>query len=47
MDEIVDRVAKVENTASAVQEDAKKMKPTMDEVLAWSRVGLAAFSSSV
>lgn len=32
MDEIVDRVAKVENTASSVQDDVKEMRPVTDDV---------------
>lgn len=42
MDEIVDRVAKVENTASAVQDDVKEMRPVTDDVKRWKLMGIGA-----
>lgn len=42
MDEVVDRVAKVENTTSAVQEDVKEMRPVTDDVKRWKLMGLGA-----
>ena len=42
MDEVVDRVAKVENTASAVQDDIKEMRPITDDVRRWKLMGLGA-----
>ncbi|RKD68957.1 DUF1515 family protein [Rhizobium sp. WW_1] len=42
MDEIVDRVAKVENSAISVQEDVKEMKPITDDVKRWKLMGIGA-----
>ncbi|WP_271025521.1 DUF1515 family protein [Rhizobium sp. RCAM05973] len=42
MDEIVDRVAKVENTASAVHDDVKEMRPVTDDVKRWKLMGIGA-----
>ncbi|TXI08753.1 MAG: DUF1515 domain-containing protein [Rhizobium sp.] len=42
MDEIVDRVSKVENTSSAVQDDVKEMRPVVDDVKRWKLMGLGA-----
>lgn len=40
MDQLVDRVGKVEGTITVVQEDVKEMKPTIDEVKAWRQRGI-------
>lgn len=42
MDDVVDRVAKVENTASAVQDDIKEMRPITEDVRRWKLMGLGA-----
>ncbi|SCB16556.1 DUF1515 family protein [Rhizobium hainanense] len=42
VDEIVDRLAKVESTASAVQEDVSEMRPVTDDVKRWKLMGLGA-----
>ncbi len=42
MDEIVDRVSKVELTTAAVQEDVTEMKPVTDDVRRWKLMGLGA-----
>ncbi|ANL52875.1 DUF1515 family protein [Rhizobium phaseoli] len=44
MDEIVDRVSKVELTTSAVQEDVTEMKPITDEVKMWRQRGIGALA---
>jgi hypothetical protein len=40
MDQLVDRVGKVEGNLAVVQEDVKEMKPTIDEVKAWRNRGI-------
>lgn len=40
MDQLVDRVGKVEGNVAGVQEDVKEMKPTIDEVKAWKQRGI-------
>ncbi|MBB3396892.1 hypothetical protein FHT71_003579 [Rhizobium sp. BK060] len=42
MDEIVDRVSKVELTTSAVQEDVTEMRPVTDDVKRWKLMGIGA-----
>ncbi len=44
MDEIVDRVSKVENTSSAVQDDVKEMRPVVDAVVMWRQRGIGALA---
>ena len=40
MDEIVDRVSKVELTTAAVQEEVGEMKPVTDDVKRWKLMGI-------
>jgi polyhydroxyalkanoate synthesis regulator phasin len=42
MDEMVDRVGKVETTIVTVQEDISEMKPVTDDVKRWKLMGLGA-----
>lgn len=42
VDEIVDRVGKVEGSISAVQDDVTDMKPITDDVRRWKLIGLGA-----
>ncbi len=42
MDEIVDRVSKVELTMAAVQDDVTDMRPVTEDVNRWKLVGLGA-----
>ncbi|CCM77137.1 DUF1515 family protein [Rhizobium mesoamericanum] len=42
MDEIVDRVSKMELSTASVQDDVKEMKPTVEEVQRWKLMGLGA-----
>ncbi|WP_342588926.1 DUF1515 family protein [Rhizobium phaseoli] len=42
MDELVERVGKVETSVVTVQDDVKKMKPTVDDVRRWKLIGLGA-----
>lgn len=42
MDEMVDRVGKVETTMVTVQEDISEMKPVTDDVKRWKLMGLGA-----
>ncbi|MDC9807905.1 DUF1515 family protein [Rhizobium binxianense] len=42
LDLLVDRVAKVEGTVSAVQEDISEMRPVTDDVRRWKLMGLGA-----
>lgn len=44
MDEIVDRVSKVELTTAAVQEDVSEMKPITDDVKMWRQRGIGALA---
>jgi hypothetical protein len=44
MDEIVDRVSKVEGTVTTVQEDVSEMKPVTDEVRAWKQRGIGGLA---
>lgn len=44
MDEIVDRVSKVELTAAAVKEDINEIKPTVDDVKMWRQRGIGALA---
>ena len=44
MDEIVDRVSKVELATAAVQEDVTEMKPVTDEVKMWRQRGIGALA---
>ncbi|MDX3929267.1 MAG: DUF1515 family protein [Shinella sp.] len=42
MDELVDRVGKVETSVATVQDDVKEMKPVTDEVRRWKLMGMGA-----
>jgi hypothetical protein len=42
MDEMVDRVSKVETTIVTVQEDISEMRPVTDDVRRWKLMGLGA-----
>ncbi|TDW21084.1 uncharacterized protein DUF1515 [Rhizobium azibense] len=42
MDQLVDRVGKVEGTVTAVQEDITEMRPVTDEVKRWKLMGIGA-----
>jgi len=42
MDEMVDRVGKVETSMVTVQEDISEMKPVTDDVKRWKLMGLGA-----
>lgn len=42
MDQLVDRVGKVEGGVAAVQEDVTEMKPVTDEVRRWKLMGMGA-----
>lgn len=42
MDQLVDRVGKVEGTVMAVQEDVAEMRPVTDDVKRWKLMGLGA-----
>ncbi|MGY5811990.1 DUF1515 family protein [Rhizobium sp. LEGMi198b] len=42
MDELVDRVSKVETSVVTVQEDVSEMKPVTDDVKRWKLMGLGA-----
>ncbi len=42
MDEMVDRVSKVETTMVTVQEDISEMRPVTDDVRRWKLMGLGA-----
>lgn len=42
MDEMVDRVGKVETSIVTVQEDISEMKPVTDDVRRWKLMGLGA-----
>lgn len=42
MDEMVDRVSKVETTIVTVQEDVSEMRPVTDDVKRWKLMGLGA-----
>lgn len=42
MDEMVDRVGKVESSMVTVQEDISEMKPVTDDVKRWKLMGLGA-----
>lgn len=42
MDEMVDRVSKVETTIVTVQEDISEMRPVTDDVKRWKLMGLGA-----
>jgi hypothetical protein len=44
MDEIVDRVSKVETTVVTVQEDVTEMKPITDDVRMWRQRGIGALA---
>lgn len=44
MDEMTDRMGKVEATVSGVQEDVKEMKPIVDEVQIWRQRGIGALA---
>jgi hypothetical protein len=42
MDQLVDRVGKVEGAVVAVQEDVSEMRPVTDDVKRWKLMGLGA-----
>lgn len=42
LDEVVDRVGKVEGSILTVQEDVTEMKPVTDEVRRWKLMGMGA-----
>lgn len=42
LDEVVDRVGKVESSIVTVQEDVTEMKPVTDEVRRWKLMGMGA-----
>ncbi|MCZ3377410.1 DUF1515 family protein [Rhizobium sp. AG207R] len=42
MDQLVDRVGKVEGNLAAVQEDVSEMRPVTDDVKRWKLMGLGA-----
>lgn len=42
LDEVVDRVGKVESSIVTVQDDVKEMKPVTDEVRRWKLLGMGA-----
>jgi hypothetical protein len=42
MDEIVDRVGKLETGVVSVREDVAEMKPTVDDVRRWRLMGIGA-----
>ncbi|SEI11411.1 Protein of unknown function [Rhizobium tibeticum] len=42
MDQLVDRVGKVEGNVAAVQEDISEMRPVTDDVKRWKLMGLGA-----
>lgn len=44
MDEIVDRVSKVETTTATVKEDIDEIKPTVDDVKMWRQRGIGALA---
>ncbi|PWI54103.1 hypothetical protein B5K03_11715 [Rhizobium phaseoli] len=44
MDEIVDRVSKVELSSAAVQDDVRDMKPVTDAVKIWRQRGIGALA---
>ncbi|TBB28112.1 DUF1515 domain-containing protein [Rhizobium ruizarguesonis] len=44
MDEIVDRVSKVETATVSFKEDIDEMKPTVDDVKIWRQRGIGALA---
>jgi ElaB/YqjD/DUF883 family membrane-anchored ribosome-binding protein len=42
LDEVVERVGKVERALSTVQDEVKEMRPVTDEVRRWKLVGIGA-----
>lgn len=42
MDEIVDRVSKVEASVDTVQDDVREMKPVTEDVKRWKLMGMGA-----
>lgn len=44
LDEVVDRVGKVETSIVTVQEDVTEMKPVTDEVKRWKLMGMGALA---
>ncbi|GAA4180209.1 DUF1515 family protein [Shinella granuli] len=44
LDEVVDRVGKVESSIVTVQEDVTEMKPVTDEVRRWKLMGMGALA---
>lgn len=44
LDEVVDRVGKVEGSIVIVQEDVAEMKPVTDEVRRWKLMGMGALA---
>lgn len=44
MDQLVDRIGKVEGGVAAVQEDVTEMKPVTDEVKRWKLMGMGALA---
>lgn len=44
LDEVVDRVGKVESSIVTVQEDVSEMKPVTDEVRRWKLMGMGALA---
>ncbi|QIG70422.1 DUF1515 domain-containing protein [Rhizobium phage RHph_N28_2] len=44
MDEIVDRVSKVETATATVKEDIDEIKPTVDDVKMWRQRGIGALA---
>ncbi|WLR92963.1 DUF1515 family protein [Shinella zoogloeoides] len=44
MDQLVDRIGKVEGGVAAVQEDVTEMRPVTDEVKRWKLMGMGALA---
>ena len=42
MDQLVDRVGKVEGAVTSVQEDVSEMRPVTDDVRRWKLIGIGA-----
>ena len=44
LDEVVDRVGKVETTVVSVQDEVNEMKPVTDDVRKWKMMGMGALA---
>lgn len=44
MDQLVDRVGKVDGNVAAVQEDISEMRPATDDVRRWKLMGIGALA---